>query len=125
MSALTAAAVVRDGDVHVLDSDFPVRRKKFAKRCGDGTALKVRIEPEQDAVRYGQYKYLFGRVFRPVAEYGHTEAELCLMAKTKFMPDDGRTSLTELTRDEMEAFTMLAEQWLRDEFPDAFFLYDK
>ena len=124
MNALVADAVVRDGDVHVLDALFATRRQKFAKKWGDGCALRIRVEPQDDAVTYAQYKYLFGFVFRPVAEYGHTEAELCLMAKAQFMPDDGRTSLTQLTHEEMDAFTKQAEQWLRTEFPDAFILYD-
>jgi prophage tail gpP-like protein len=124
MSALVIDAVVRDSDIHVIDQCYVTKRKKFAAKCGDGTALKIRIEPEEDAVTYAQFKYLFGFVFRPVAEFGHTEAELCLMAKAQFMPDDGRTSLTQLSREEMDAFTKQAEQWLRTSFPDAYLLYD-
>ena len=125
MNALVAEAVVRDGDVHVCDPFFKARRQRFAKKWGDGCALRIRVEPEEDGVETAQYRYLFGRVFAPVAEYGHTKTELCLMAKAQFMPDDGRTSLTQLTREEMDAFTKQAEQWLRTEFPDAYLLYDR
>lgn len=120
-SALVVAAVVRNGDVHVTDSYYASRRKRAAKAWGDGVFLRIRIEPKDEAVAHYQFKHLYGHVFEPVAEStGHTSAELCLMAKAKFMPDDGRTSLTELSYEEMRAFSEQTEQWLREECPEAF-----
>lgn len=127
MSALLVDAVVRDGDVHVLDQNFAARRRKAAKAWGDGVALKIRVEPEAEAIRLDQYRHLFGHVFQPVVDTdcGHTKAELCLMAKAQFMPDDGRSSLTELTGEEMADFIRQCEVWLHTEFPDAFALYER
>ena len=126
-SALVVAAVVRDGDVHVTDSFFATSRQKAAKSWGDGRALKIRIEPEEEAVRLDQYRHLFGHVFQPVVDTdcGHTKDELCLMAKAQFLPDDGRTSLTELTAEEMADFIKQCEVWLHTEYPDAFALQDR
>lgn len=88
---------------------------------GDGETLVVLVEREAEAVLHGQYKYLYGHVLRPVAkETGHTASELLLMAKAQFMPDDGRTSLTQLTREEMDEFSRETERWLREECPRAF-----
>lgn len=92
---------------------------------GEGEALIVRVEREADAIEHRQYKHLFGHVFEPVSESsGHTTGELCLMAKARFLPDDGRTSLTQLTRDEFAAFIQATEIWLREECPEAFVLQD-
>ena len=126
MSALVVSAVVRDGDVHVTDACYKTRRQRAAKRWGDGTVITIRIEPEDEAVRLDQYRHLFGHVFQPVVDTdcGHTKAELCLMAKAQFMPDDGRTSLTELNADEMADFIRQCEVWLHTEFQDAFVLFD-
>jgi hypothetical protein len=127
MAALTVKAVVRDGDVHVTDEFYRTRRRRAAKRWGDGTIITIRIEPEEEAVRLDQYRHLFGHVFQPVVDTGcgHTKSELCLMAKAQFMVDDGRTSLTELTAEEMADFIRQCEVWLHTEFPDAFALYDQ
>ena len=126
-SAVVVDAVVRDGQLHIVDEKFyRTRVKSAAKKWGDGTMLKVRIEPEDEAIRLDQYRHLFGHVFQPVVdtECGHTKSELCLMAKTQFMPDDGRSSLTELTGAEMADFIRQCEVWLHTEFPDAFALQD-
>lgn len=126
MSALVIDAVVSKGDVHVTDDFYTARRQKAAKKWGDGTVLKIRIEPEEEAIRLDQYRHLFGHVFKPVVDTdcGHTTSELCLMAKAQFMPDDGRTSLTELTAAEMADFIRQCEVWLHTDFPDAFALTD-
>lgn len=125
--ALLIDAVVSHGDVHVTDPAYQTRRQKAANKWGDGTALKIRIEPEEEAIRLDQYRHLFGHVFQPVidTDCGHTKAELCLMAKAQFMPDDGRKSLTELTAEEMADFIKQCEVWLHTEYPDAFALYDQ
>lgn len=101
------------------------RDQVTAMKLRAGEEVVIRIERPEDAVRYGQYKYLFGVVFRSAADVsGHTEQELCLMAKAKYMPK-GKSSLTQLSKDEMDLFTKASEQWLREELPDAFVLYDR
>ena len=126
MSALLVDATVQNGKIRIVDEPlFVTRSQKLAKQWGDGCCLKVRIEPEDEAAVHGDFKYLFGYVLGPVAEEtGHTQQELLLMAKLQFLPDDGRTSLTQLNREELRAFTESTEQWLREECPDAFLLYD-
>jgi hypothetical protein len=127
MSALIVSAVVRDGRIHICDDFYRTRSAKAAKKWGDGCALQIRIEPEAEAVRLDQYRHLFGHVFQPVVDTdcGYTKSELCLLAKAQFMPDDGRTSLTELNAEEMADFIRQCEVWLHTEFPDAFALYDQ
>lgn len=126
-SALVVDAVVRDGQILVTDAQYTARKQRAAKRWGDGVVLKIRIEPEAEAIRIDQYRHLFGHVFQPVVDTdcGHTKAELCLMAKAQFMPDDGRTSLTELNAEEMADFIRQCEVWLHTEYPDAYALYDR
>lgn len=123
MSAVTAAAVWDDGKVRVLQHTTFVEKLKRCK-FGQGTALVVRVEPEEEAWRYGDLKHLFGHVYQPVVEYaGYTKVELHAMAKAQFMPE-GKTSLTELNRDELKAYTAAVEQWLRTECGEAFALLD-
>ena len=126
-TAVVVDAVVRDGQLHIVDENlYRTRVKSAAKKWGEGCCIKVRLEPEEEAIRLDQFRHLFGHVFQPVVdtECGHTKAELCLMAKAQFMPDDGRSSLTELTGAEMADFIRQCEVWLHTEFPDAFALQD-
>lgn len=119
-SALIVDAVVRDGDVHITDHFYRTRRVRAAKKWGDGTALKVRIEPEEDAVLYSQYKHLFGHLYEPVSKrHGETVAEVNVRMKLHYLPDDGRTSLTELNREEMKSFIESVEQDIRETDPDS------
>ncbi len=126
MSALIVEAVIRDGRIVIVDDFYRTRAARASKKWGDGCALRIRIEPEDEAVRLDQYRHLFGHVFQPVVDTdcGHTKSELCLMAKAQFMPDDGRTSLTELNAEEMADFIRQCEVWLHTEYPDAFVLFD-
>lgn len=130
-SALIVSGVVAQiGDVFdiaITEAHYKARRQRAAKKWGLGCAITIRMEPEVEAVRLDQYRHLFGHVFEPVvqADCGHTKAELCLMAKAQFLPDDGRTSLTELTAEEMADFIRQCEVWLHTEYPDAFALYDQ
>ena len=80
MSALLVRAVVQDGQVRLIDETFyRARAKRAARAWGDGCALTIRIEPEEDAVQHHQYKHLFGHLFTPVSDYtGYTTAELKL-----------------------------------------------
>lgn len=124
MAALIVDAVVRQGDVHIVDQFYRTRRQRAAKKWGEGTALKVRIEPEEEAWQHGDLKHLFGHIYQPVCEYtGYSKTELHLMAKSLFMPE-GKTSLTELNRDELREYTEHVERWLLEECADAFALYE-
>ena len=125
MSALVVSAVVRDGRIHITEDFYRTRSAKAAKSWGDGVELHIRIEPKDEAVALNQYRHLFGHVFEPVCDYtGYPKQELCLMAKAQFLPDDGRTSLTQLDHEEMAVFIQHCEEWLRTECPDAFELME-
>jgi len=120
MNALTIDAVVRDGDVHVCDAFYATRRKKAAKLWGDGTSLRIRIEPEDEAWRHADAKHLYGHLYSPVSKRtGETVAEVHIRMKAQFMPDDGRTSITELNREEMKNFMESVEQDIRENDPDS------
>ena len=120
MSALIVSGVVRDGDVHVTDAFYRTRRLKAAKKWGDGTALTLRVEPEEDATTWAQFKHLYGHLYTPVSKRtGEPVAEVHLRMKAAFFPDDGRTSLTELSREEMKAYTESVEQDIRETDPDS------
>ena len=120
MKALLVDAVVRDGDVHVCEPNFSVKRQRAARTWGDGVALKIRIEPEEDAIQYAQYKHLYGHLYTPVSAHtGETVAEVNVRMKVQYMPDDGRTSLTELTREELKQFIEAVEQDIRETDPES------
>lgn len=124
-SSLVVAAVVRDGDVHVTDSYYASRRKRFAKSVGDGVFLRIRIEPKDEAVAYGQIKFYFGRIVGPLVEHtGYRQDEWHLMLKSQFL-QEGKTSITELSHDEMRDYIEACEQWARETLPEAFALYDR
>lgn len=119
MAAITAHAVWFEGKVKVNQPEDFVDRLRAAK-WGQGRALVVRVEPEDEAWRYSDLKHLFGHIYQPVVEYcGYTKTELHAMAKAQFMPD-GKTSITELNRDELKEYMQSVEQWLRTECSDAY-----
>lgn len=125
MSALLVDAVVNRGQIRITDFLYKARAERAAKSWGDGTVLKIRIEPEEDAKTYGQVKHYWGHIVGPFSEWsGYHKHEVHAMLKAECMPD-GKTSLTELTRDEMSAFSEAAEQTAREWAPDAFVLYDR
>jgi hypothetical protein len=116
--ALVLDAVIRDGDVHVTDAFYRARRLRFAKRIGDGVLLKIRVEPADEAWKHASAKHLYGHLYKPVSDrHGETVAEVHLRMKAQFMPDDGRTSITELDESEMKAFTESVEQDIRENDP--------
>lgn len=124
-SALIVSAVVRSGDVHVTDHFYRTRRMKAAKRWGDGCLLSIRIEPEDEAYTYGQIKHYWGHVVTPLSDdTGYHKAEVHAMLKAECMPE-GKTSITELNKDELSLYTEAAEQKAREWSPDAFALYDR
>lgn len=125
MSALLADAVVREVsegvlDVAVCDPFFKTRRQRWAKRTGVGVAVRVRLEPADEAYTYGQLKHLYGHLYAPVsARTGETVAEVNVRMKVAFFPEDGRTSLTQLNREELKAFIESVEQDIREHDPDS------
>ncbi len=85
--------------------------------------MKIRIEPEEDAIKYGQYKYFHGYVLEPLVNWtGDHDWRLYL--KAMFLPD-GKTSLTELNYEEMRAFTEQAEAFTRAICPEAYEEYGR
>ena len=125
MSALVIDAVVRDSDIHVTDSFYKTRRVKAAKGWGDGCALKIRIEPEDEAYTYGQIKHLFGHVYEPLSEWnGDFKTDWHLMLKAMFIPE-GKTSLTQLNRQELDDYIRQCEVYAHTAHPEAFTLYDR
>jgi hypothetical protein len=124
VSAVTGQAVWTGTKVEMRDPVVfvaQIRRAKF----GTGQALTVRVEPEDEAWRYSDLKHLFGHVYQPVVDYsGYTKVELHEMAKALHMPE-GKTSLTQLNREELKDYTAAVEQWLREECGDAYALMDR
>ena len=87
---------------------------------GNGETFVIRVEREAEAWRHSDVKHLFGHVYLPVVEYtGYTKTELHTIAKGLWMPD-GKTSLTELDREEIQEYTRLVDRWLREECWQAF-----
>lgn len=119
-TALTVDAVVRDGRITIVDHFYRTRSERACKRWGDGCALNIRVEPEDEAWRHADAKHLYGHLYKPVsARHGETVAEVHLRMKAQYMPDDGRTSITELNRDEMKSFIESVEQDIRETDPDS------
>lgn len=124
-TALVVEAVVFEGRIKLID-EFAYRTlsARRAKQWGEGTPITIRIEPQDEAWQHGDVKHLFGHVYEPVCEYtGYSKTELHLMAKSLFMPE-GKTSLTDLNREELREYTEHVERWLREECADAFVLYE-
>lgn len=120
VGALLVDATVRDGEIHVVDPGYKTRRQHWATRVGEGVRLKIRIEPEADAWRHADAKHLYGHLYGPVStRHGETVAEVHLRMKAAYMPDDGRTSITELNRDEMKAYIESVEQEIREHDPES------
>lgn len=123
--ALVIAAVVRDGDVHLLEDFYETRRREAAKFWGDGVELRVTIEPAPEAMRRALREYYFAAVVTPMVEYtGYTKARWHRALKRVFMPDDGRTSIMDLSHQEMKEFVEQAETELVLKHPDAFAEFD-
>jgi hypothetical protein len=124
-SALVVDAVVRAVpehagvfDIHVTDAHFEALRRRSAKRWGEGVMLTIRIEPKDEATKAWQFRHLYGHLFSPVSkETGETVADVAIRMKSQFMPDDGRTSLTELNEAELKNFTEAVEQDIRENDP--------
>ncbi len=125
-SVLTVKAVVAEGEVIIpAGQNYDARKKRHAKTWGDGCALVIRIEPEEDAYTYGQIKHYWGHVVDPFCETtGYHKHEAHALLKAECMPE-GKTSITELSGEELRAYTDAAEQKAREWCPDAFALMDE
>src|SRR5688572_19146548 len=119
--AVKVAAVVSDGKLVIVDRDLYLTRiRRACVRWGDGREIVIRIEPEDEAWRHSDAKHLYGHLYGPVsARTGETVDEVHLRMKAQFMPDDGRTSLTELNREEFRSYIESVEQDIRETDPDS------
>lgn len=129
VNALVVAAVVRKMDnvldIAICDQFYKTRRQKAASAWGEGRALKIRVEPEEEAYTYGQIKHYWGHVITPFCETtGYHKDEAHTLLKAECMPE-GKTSITELSGEELRAYSEAAEQKAREWCPDAFVLYDR
>lgn len=94
------------------------RKQIRLKGWVDGTPMTNRTEPSSGDWRHADVKYLFGYRYKPFVECyeGWTTAEAHLHFKSLFMPE-GKTSLTQLERDEMRAFTDDVTRNILEEHP--------
>ena len=126
MSGHVTARAVWDGERIQLDDPMVFRAAIRRMKFGAGETLIIRVESEAEAWRHSDVKHLFGHIYAPVLEFGetgYTKTEFHTVEKAFWMPDDGRTSITELNREELQDYTRLCEKQLREEFPDAFELW--
>lgn len=122
--ALVVDAVVDAGKIRILDEDYyRTRASRAAKKWGDGTPLKVRIEPEPDAKTHAQLKYFHGYVLEPMVNYTG-DIDMKLQMKFMFLAD-WQTSLADLSYEEMKVFTEKAQAWARTVCPEAFEKYGR
>lgn len=121
MSHHVSASAVWDGDqqrLHLAEQAITNKaiRQKF--KPGNGESFVVLVMRPEDAIAFGQYKHLYGHLYSPVAETtGETVADVHLRMKAEHYPDDGRSSLTELSRAEMKAYIEAVEQDIRETDP--------
>lgn len=120
LKPLTGKAVVKDDDIVILEEHWSAKKARAAKRWGQGIALVFRIEPESEAWRHADAKHLYGHLYAPVSKRtGEPVAEVHLRMKAAFFPEDGRTSLTDLNREEMRTYIESVEQEIRENDPDS------
>ena len=126
-TAVTASAVWDEGKLRVLEPQALVRKLRACK-WGQGAALVVRVEPEEDAHTYGQLQHYWGHVVTPLSEWnGDFKEDWHLRLKLDFMPTDPatgkqKTSLTQLTREEMKEYVLRCEVYAHHAHPEAFAL---
>jgi hypothetical protein len=125
VSALLVEAVVRNGDVHITEAFYQTRRREAAKHWGDGVELRVTIEPVPMAIHRSLRDFYFAAVVTPMSEFtGYTKASWHRALKRVFMPDDGRTSIMQLSHQELKDFIEQAESELVMKHPEAFAEFD-
>jgi hypothetical protein len=116
--------VVSDGGFIIPGGQhYEERKRRAAKRWGEGTVLQARVEPKDEGISDGQRRYYFGRVVGPYVDYTgdldfHDNVKAALI-------QDGRTSITQLNHDEMAFFIAAAEYFAHTKCPDAFALDDR
>jgi hypothetical protein len=71
-----------------------------------------------EAITAGQRKYFYGYIVEPLVNFTG-DPDWALELKAMFMPD-GKTSLTQLTYDEMRTFSEQCESWARQRCPEAY-----
>jgi hypothetical protein len=118
--ALILDAVVADGNVLIpAGQNYEARKLRKAKQWGDGCALKIRIEPAEEAARYHRLKHLHGHLLKPVSEVtGYTERELKDEMKARFLPEDWMTSVTDMNDPQFAEFNRAVEQCIQEEYPE-------
>lgn len=120
----TVKAVASGGALKLLDEAEYKRAVKRLKPA-DGEVFVIRVEREEDAYTYAALKHYWGYVVTPFAEdTGYHKHEAHKLLKAECMPD-GKTSITELNRQEMKDYALAAEMKAREWAPDAFALLEK
>jgi hypothetical protein len=125
MSHHVSASAVWNADLerlHLLDQQVTNRAVLRKFKPGAGEVFVVLVMRPEDAAVWGQFKHLYGHLYTPVASStGETvpEVHLRMKATPGFLPDDGRTSLTELSRAELQHYIEAVEQSIREEDPDS------
>lgn len=119
----TGRAAWRDGRLALIEADA-YHRALAALKLGDGEEVVIRVSRPEDAYTYGAIKHYFGYVVTPLAEStGYHKHEAHALLKAECLPE-GKTSITELSRQELADYTLAAETKAREWCPDAFLLYD-
>lgn len=118
--ALIVDAVVAEGAVLIpAGQNYEARKARKAKQWGDGCALKIRIEPADEAAKYHRLKHLHGHLLTPVSEEtGYTVRELKDEFKARFLPEDWMTSVTDMNDAQFAEFNRAVEQCIQEEYPD-------
>lgn len=115
--------VVADGGFLIPSGQhYEERKRRAAKRWGDGCVIQARLEPKEEAISDGQRRYYFGRIVGPYVDYTgdldfHDNVKAALI-------QDGRTSITQLNHDEMAFFIEAAEYFAHSKMPEAYALHE-
>jgi hypothetical protein len=118
MSTHVTAAAFWDGDKLQLADVVTYRAGLRRMKLGQGEEVVIRVERPEDAYTYGQLKHYYGHLVGPVVEYtGDTDWHR--MLKAMFL-HDGKTSLTQCDRDELDLYIKAVEQYLYERIPEAF-----
>lgn len=90
---------------------------------GEGEEVEIRIMRKEDAYTYGAIKHYWGYIIRPLSEWnGNFPTEWHLMLKAMFLPE-GKTSIAELSADELRTYKEQCEVYAHTAHPEAFTLY--
>lgn len=106
------------GEKLELDDVDRYRRDLRSLKLGVGEVVVVRVERIEDAYTYGQLKHYYGHLIAPVVEYTG-DPDWHRMLKAMFL-QDGKTSLTQCDRDELDHYIKAVEGYLNDRIPEAF-----